>query len=149
VGEVLLIGYGNDLRRDDAAGRYVAAAFEQRSLEGVLHGVIVRSIPQLLPELTTEIGAASRVIFVDAKLGGGAVTTEPVVPTTGPPRSHIGSPGDLLSLMEGLTLDHPPAFLVTVPAFDFSVGEGLSEPGTAAVNEAIDQVGKLIDRLRQ
>ena len=43
----LVIGYGNDLRSDDGAGRAVA----DRISEMELPGVAVRSVMQLTPEL--------------------------------------------------------------------------------------------------
>jgi hydrogenase maturation protease len=144
VVEVLVVGYGSELHRDDAAGRRVADTIECRNLEGVA----VRSITQLLPELTEEIAAASGVIFVDARMGGGKVTSEPVVPTTTPTHSHIGSPGELLGLMERLELHRPPAFLVSIPAFDVSVGEGLTEGGIDAVQTAIVEVERLIGQAK-
>ena len=151
MGDILVIGYGNDLRHDDAAGRCVADAIEKQRLEGVLNGVTVRSIPQLVPELTADLGTASHAVFVDAAVKGvsGQVTTELIVRAVGPVRSHIGRPADLLGLMESLELDQPPSYLVTVPAFDLSVGEGLSEPGAQAVQVAITEVSQLIKGLRQ
>ena len=109
--------------------------------------MVARSITQLLPELTEEIAQASRVIFVDARVGAEEVASEPIVPTNRPVRSHIGSPEELLGLMEWLGLHRPPAFLVAVPAFDVSVGEGLTKRGAAAVQNAIVEVERIIDHL--
>ncbi|MFW2380447.1 MAG: hydrogenase maturation protease [Acidimicrobiales bacterium] len=150
-GDILVIGYGNDLRHDDGAGRCVADAIEKQRLDGVLNGVTVRSIPQLVPELIADLGAASHVVFVDAAVRGtnAQVTTELIVPAAGPVRSHISTPADLLGLMESLELVRPPSYLVTVPAFDLSVGEGLSERGAQAVRVAITEVSQLIEGLRQ
>jgi hypothetical protein len=47
-------------------------------------------------------------------------------------------------MMKWLELDPPPAFLVSVPAFDVSVGEDLTKRGAAAVQTAIVEVERLI-----
>ena len=47
VAEILIVGYGNDLRSDDGAGRVVASRVEAMDLPGV----VVRSQSQLTPEL--------------------------------------------------------------------------------------------------
>ena len=55
--DTLVIGYGNDLRTDDGAGRWVAERIESFDLPGVS----VRSVPQLTPELTLDI-AGTRLV---------------------------------------------------------------------------------------
>lgn len=60
--ELLVIGYGNSLRRDDGVGPRVAEAIEALQLPGVRTLVC-----QLLtPEFADPIARARRVIFVDA-----------------------------------------------------------------------------------
>ncbi len=60
----LVIGYGNDLRCDDGAGRAVADRIEAMALPGVE----VRSVQQLAPELALDIACAETVVFVDASI---------------------------------------------------------------------------------
>src|ERR1043165_3956952 len=59
---LLVIGYGNELRGDDAAGPEVARSIAELQLPGV--EVLVR--PILTPELADNVAQAATVIFVDA-----------------------------------------------------------------------------------
>ena len=91
--DLLVIGYGNDLRSDDGAGRAVAEAIAERDLPGVE----VRSMSQLTPELSLEISGRRVVVFVDADVDAIEVTARTV--TAGPPgegaMTHHGDPATL------------------------------------------------------
>lgn len=131
---ILLIGYGNDLRRDDGVGLVLAGLIEQ-SWRALGVAVTRLSVHQLLPELAEEIAGPeiSAVVFVDAR----AVTSEEVNPqvqvqslaveTQSPSLGHHLNPASLLAYADLLYGRQPPAWLVTVPAADFGYGEGLSE----------------------
>jgi hydrogenase maturation protease len=140
----LVIGYGNDLRGDDAAGIRAAeklAAWSPGSRIIITH--------QLTPELACDIAASSRVVFVDAvaardhaALHVGKISTHPArhVGAIG----HHGDPSGLLQLTSELYGAEPDAWLVGIPAFNFQPGEALS-PGTAKmVDEAVGRIGELI-----
>jgi Ni,Fe-hydrogenase maturation factor len=64
---VLVIGYGNTLRRDDGVGVRVAEAV---AADPRFAHVRVLAVHQLTPELALDIGSASLVIFVDADVRG-------------------------------------------------------------------------------
>ena len=66
---ILVIGYGNELRRDDGLGPRVAA-----SLAGP--GVRALAVRQLTPELAEEVATARLVVFVDARVNPPAATVE-------------------------------------------------------------------------
>ena len=57
----LVIGYGNDLRSDDAAGVRAASLLAEHHRE---HRTIV--VQQLTPELAADIAMADCVVFLDA-----------------------------------------------------------------------------------
>ena len=59
---VLVIGYGNTLRGDDAVGRLVAEEVDRWNRPEVR----AVSVTQLLPELAENVAQAREVIFVDA-----------------------------------------------------------------------------------
>ena len=71
--ELLVIGYGNRLRRDDVVGPRVAEAIENLQLSGVRTIVC----PLLTPELADPIARAEKVIFVDAEIVHGSVFKVP------------------------------------------------------------------------
>jgi hydrogenase maturation protease len=140
VTDVLVIGFGSDLRGDDAAGRHVADAVERRALAGVS----VRTPSQLVPELVEPISRAERVVFVDASLDVDRVAVTPVEPRARSTDSHRATPEELLGLAGALGLPCPPAFLVEIPARDLSLREGLDPRTAADVEIAVEAVLGLI-----
>lgn len=135
---VLLIGYGNLLRRDDGIGRVVAERFVTRS------DVRVLTCHQLTPELTDELMRSERAVFVDATLGG-AAAVRLVSPTENPASlGHVGDPAWLLGLSKAVYGRCPEAWLVTVPVEDVGFGEGLSVDGERMVEVAVRLIEQLI-----
>jgi hydrogenase maturation protease len=120
----LVIGYGNELRRDDGVGPCIARAVADWGLPDVC----ALAVHQLTPELAEALAGAREVFFVDAAAGADvAVQVHPVPPDAGSlPLGHISSAAELLALAEALYGRRPRAWLVSVPARDFDFGEGLS-----------------------
>jgi hydrogenase maturation protease len=135
---LLIIGYGNEIRSDDAVGPRVAreiASWGDPRLQAI-------AVHQLTPELVEMVAAAERVVFVDAGLDDeGAVWTrllEPAAGATGV--THSGDPRELLALADALYGRHPEAWLITVPAASLEFGEGLSVPAERGVEAALRQI---------
>ncbi len=141
----LVIGYGNELRGDDAAGPIVAAAVADWHLPSVR----TLSVQQLLPELTEEIVQADYVIFVDAcrQNCNRSIQIEPIVigdasHDAHPASSHVYEPWTLLKLTESLYGYHPQAWLLQVPIECFDLGKQLSptaQQGCDRVLRTIEQ----------
>lgn len=122
---ILLIGYGNTLRRDDGIGIQVAESLAATDLPGVR----VQTVHQLVPELAAELAEARAVLFVDATLDPGRIAVEltPVAAqeiTDG--STHHVDPRTLLALTRAVYGRAPEAWWLTVPGQDFGFGEGLS-----------------------
>jgi hydrogenase maturation protease len=143
VTDLLVIGYGNDLRRDDGAGRAVAAAIEERSLPGVT----VRSVSQLTPELALEIAGRRSVVFVDADLEVTELTTRPVAAgdLNGGVMTHHGDPASLLSLVATVGPLPEEAVVVSIPARDLGLGFEFSAATAAAVARAVDVIAAIAE----
>lgn len=142
---VLLIGYGNGLRGDDAIGIVIAEAVDAWSLPNVK----VIACHQLTPELSEDISAAALVIFADAAATGtpGEVTVtavEPADPTTS--SAHAGDPAKLLGMAQLVFGKCPPAWYVTVAAEDMGFREGLTETARRGVDEAVVRIRELLDQ---
>lgn len=118
--KALVVGFGHPLRRDDGVGLWVAQRLSD------LPGVEVIAAQALTPELVPKVATADLVIFVDARAGAGPVRWERLRPGPRPSLVHALSPGGLLAWAEYLFGHAPEAWLVTLPARDFSFGEGLS-----------------------
>jgi hydrogenase maturation protease len=141
VTDLLVIGYGNDLRSDDGAGRAVAEMVSDLALPGVE----VRTMSQLTPELTLEISGRRKVVFVDADVDATEVTVRPV--TAGPPgggaMTHHGDPATLLSLTANVGPLPDEALVVSIPATNLEMGFAFSTRTELAIGEAVDLIASM------
>jgi hydrogenase maturation protease len=139
----LVIGFGNPLAGDDAAGPDAAARLDGRP------GVVVRIVHQLTPELAAEVAASDRVVFVDAAVEGHAVTVAALCLEAGAQPStsaitHTLSPQAVLTLAGVIYGRIPPAFLVTIPGRRFEIGRGLSQITRQAIPAAVGAIERLL-----
>jgi hydrogenase maturation protease len=156
---VLVIGFGNTLRRDDGAG---AVAARLLTADPRLAGDDVRILEryQLLPEMALDIAESSLVIFVDADMRGlpGSIEIHPLEADA--PRSnadaraepgasshHVGG-GELVGLAAVLSGRRPEAVAIGIGIADIELGEGLSPAVEAALPKVVDIVVDLIERHR-
>ena len=144
---ILVIGYGNPLRRDDGAGVCLA----ERLANGPLRSrVRVEREHQLMPELAQTISEpdVEAVVFTDAGIGVSDVQlarVEPSIPS--PSVGHHLTPNALLTYADRLYGQRPQAWLVTLPAFDLSYGDTLTRQAETGVSDAVTQVTALIESL--
>ncbi len=146
--EILVIGYGNEIRGDDGAGLRVAEAIEALHLPGVR----VIACHQLTPDLAEPLAVARAAFFADARPAaeGAPIEVFPVLAETKVGFSlHSGSPAGLLALAQALYGRCPPTWCVAIPAVDFNLGETLTETarhGVAAAVAAIQERVAELDR---
>jgi hydrogenase maturation protease len=151
---VLILAYGNSLRRDDGAGFVLGDVVERMLSEAGLEVMRIDS-HQLEPELALDISGEkiSAVLFIDARALPGTpgdnnlrVQFHRVVSTENAPSGmgHHLNPQTLLAYSLFLFKKEPPAWLVTVPGTDFDHGEGLSETARTAINSAPEILTELI-----
>jgi hydrogenase maturation protease len=139
---VLVIGYGNDLRRDDGAGPAVARALARCRDPRI----VAKAVHQLTPELSQELAIAKAVVFVDAAQSKKSVCCRTVAEDVArSPRGHTGDPAWLLGLTAAAFGCRPPSWFVGVPAEDFAFGFGLSARAARGVREAVATVQQLLD----
>jgi hydrogenase maturation protease len=139
---VLVVGYGNELRRDDGVGPRVARAAAAWGLPGLR----ALDVPQLTPELAGELAAMDRVIFIDAALTGDGLQVRFLCPSSAGKAGagHTSDPRWLLALAEALHGHSPTAWLITAPAVDLGHGEGLSPEAERGAEEALRQLALLL-----
>jgi hydrogenase maturation protease len=144
---VLLIGYGNVLRGDDALGPMAVERLRHLLTES-LQNVELLSCHQLAPELAERLAQCDRAIFVDAEACGepGTVGVRRLSPAAAnvPSLTHHVHPAALLALARELYGRAPEALLVTGAAATFDSRESLSEPGYKALHEICRIVPHLI-----
>lgn len=141
----LVIGYGNDLRGDDAAGWRAAEGIEALHLPQV-ETILSR---QLTPDLAASLSGAPVAVFVDAcvdpELDG--VRVRRVHPSVGRgDSSHHAAPEDLLWLAAALYHASPRVWAIDIPASEFEFGAGLSQRTSAAVEVAIARIRDIVTR---
>jgi hydrogenase maturation protease len=146
---ILVIGYGNTLRRDDGAGWKAAEEVARWGCPSVR--VLTRAL--LTPDLADEIEGADLVVFIDARADRpeSGVLLEPVSPPAGAQVSllHASSPAMLLGLCRALSGRAPEAFLLSIPAEDLGFGEDLSASAERGRREALSMLRERFRRMGQ
>ena len=147
---IVIIGYGNTLRSDDAAGQIVAREVEKKNWENVRS----LAVHQLTPELAADLSSSELVIFVDAYVAreneGVRVrqlsrTDEFLINESTASFGHTGDGRSLLVLCQTIYNRTPDAYWVLVPAVDFQFGEQLSPIAERGVVSALAILEKLIN----
>jgi hydrogenase maturation protease len=139
--ELLVIGYGNSLRRDDGAGPRVAGAVEQMALSGVR-----TLICQLLtPEYADPIARARRVIFVDAAVDRtDDVHFRKLEPgETSQLMAHAADPRTMLALSRDVFGRAPEAWWLTIPAVKLDFSEDLTPTAQRGCETAMEKILEL------
>ena len=132
---MLIIGYGNPLRGDDAMGLVAAER---------LGGLAVH---QLTPELAEQIAQADTVIFLDADatLPAGEISVKAIEPADAT-LDHHATPAGLLRLAQTVYGALPKAWLIGMGGESFELKEGLSEAAAHAVGRAAEAAAMLAAR---
>lgn len=141
---LLIIGFGNPLRSDDALGWHIA----QELLRGrVPDDVQVVAAQQLTPEMSEAVSRAEHVLFVDAARHGeaGRLICEQLEPAASSARhTHDLSPAMVLGLAKALYGRSPGAHLLTIAGGSFETGEAMSPAVVAAIPAALQQIRGLM-----
>ena len=138
---VLVIGYGNPLRGDDAFGWHAARRLAQLARHDPIH---VLAVHQLTPELAEPVSNAERVIFIDASHQGepGTWKCEEIEPELGLANSlaHHFTPASLLAYASVIFNVSPWAQLIAFSAQSFGCGEALTPRAESALAEVLQHV---------
>jgi len=139
--ELLVIGYGNTLRRDDAVGPKVAEAVAALALPGVR----TLACALLTPELAEAASQASAVVFVDAAVDASREVQLRKLEPAGSSQimAHAASPGTLLALARDVFGQAPEAWLLTIPAENIGIGEELSDFTRRGLETALEEIKRL------
>ncbi len=145
---ILIIGFGNPLRRDDGVGCRV---IEQ--LKATLQHPSLRYVTcqELTPDLAEPISQAGHVIYVDAdcEIAPGTIERRKVEPCTETElgMGHDIKPCTLLALARILYGWTPPGDLFAIGGQDFEHGEGLTAEVTKAQAEAVSQITDYVEQI--
>ena len=143
MSRLLILGYGNQLRGDDAIGPLAAERLQSVITDPEIE---IRALRQLTPELMEPISRAARVIFIDAALGShpGEIAEREVEPRPAArPFTHHATPESLLAAATALYGAAPPATIITVAAAGFEIGQSLSEHAQKALEDIVGRIAHL------
>jgi len=139
---ILVFGYGNPGRGDDALGPEVVAAIEAAGFANVE----VQTDMQLQVEHITDLEGRKRILFVDADVS----CAEPYVLSTLEPEkdgsytSHAMTPGALLHAYKKVYgADTPPAWMLRIRGYAFELGDPMGEQAGINLAAAIELVKRL------
>jgi hydrogenase maturation protease len=137
---ILVIGYGNTLRRDDGVGPKVAEAVADLALLGVR----ALACPMLTPELAEAVSQAHVVIFVDAAVDAPREVQMRKLEPAGSSQimAHAASPATLLALARDVFGYAPEAWWLTIPVEDLGIGEEFSPLAQRGFDRAVVEVKK-------
>jgi len=139
VAPVLVIGYGNPARGDDAVGPVLAERLEQWLTDSAHVDIEVLTDFQLNIEHVLDLAGRRRVLLIDASAGGQSpfecVRVEPESDDSH--TTHAVSPRGLLATYARLTSHTPPRTeLLCVPGRSFELGAPMSEEARRDVEQA-------------
>jgi hydrogenase maturation protease len=139
--ELLVIGYGNSLRGDDAVGPRVAEAIESLKLQGTR----TLSCTLLTPELAATISRARKVVFVDATVESAAeVELRKLLPAkSSQVFGHSANPVTLLAIAQDLFGHAPEAWSLAIPVENMDMGEQLSALAKRGVAVAVEKIEEM------
>jgi hydrogenase maturation protease len=145
LSRVLVVGYGNALRGDDALGWHAVARL---AADSRLDGARVTWQHQLTPELAHDIAGSSLVVLVDAESGSvpGTLAVRRIEPDPqgDAALSHHVSPESLLVLAGELYGSVPATWMVSVGVAGLDVGAALSPEVEAAIPSVVDAVAGIV-----
>ena len=141
---VLIFGYGNPSRGDDALGPELLRLL-QEGYEADLCDIVTDF--QLQIEHAMDLEGRELALFVDASV---AASPPYEFSRLQPARdesftSHALSPAAVLSVLGQISTAPPPAvFLLTIPGYDFELGRPITEQAAAHLAQACLFVKKLL-----
>lgn len=139
--DLLVIGYGNSLRRDDGVGPRVAEAIENLSLPSVRTLVC----QQLSPEHADLVARARRVVFVDAAVDclDGVKLRKLEPGETTQLMAHAADPRTMLALARDVFGHAPEAWWLTIPAINLGFGTDFSPESEAGFATAVAELQRI------
>ena len=146
-GALLVLGYGNTIRRDDGVGPKVADAIAALALAGVR----TLACALLTPELADPISQVKAVIFVDAAVDAPREVQLRQMAPAGSSQimAHSASPATMLALARDVFGHAPRAWLLTIPVEDIGIGEELSALAQRGLAIAVERIRELASHLAE
>jgi hydrogenase maturation protease len=139
----LIIGYGNQSRRDDGVGWFILEQLAALNLPGV----VLETSQQLEIEASETISRFDAVIFVDAAIPEApeAIQRSVVAPNfQSHAVAHYLTPADVLSLCKTLYGREPKAVLFSIRCCEFNFGTTLTPEVEQAARDVVNQIAEIV-----
>ncbi len=141
---ILIFGYGNPSRGDDALGPELLRLLEQGPEAGLCDMV---TDFQLQIEHAMDLEGRELALFVDASVAASPPyefsRLQPVRDDSF--TTHALSPAAVLSVLGQISTAPPPAvFLLTIPGYDFELGHPITESAAAHLVQSVALVKRLL-----
>ena len=143
--KILIIGYGNQNRRDDGVGWFILEQLAALNLPGV----VLETSHQLEIEASETISRFDAVIFVDAAIPEALEAIQRTIVTPNFQShavAHYLTPADVLSLCKTLYGQEPKAVLFSIRGRDFNFGTTLTPEVEQAAREVAKQIAEFVRR---
>lgn len=146
---ILIIGYGNLLRGDDAAGVLAARELERYFQDD--DEVEVIAAQELMPEMAEVVSRSNLVLFLDGsnQESPGSIDSTPVEPEGDAcGLTHHLSPASLLKVTQQVYGQAPTAMSLTLAGWSFALNHGLSSGTSERLPEFIRQAKEIVATYR-
>ena len=141
--KTLILGYGNQNRRDDGVGWFILEQLAALNLPNVE----LETSHQLEVEASETISRFDAVIFVDAAIPEAPEAIQRTVVTPNFQShavAHYLTPADVLSLSKTLYGREPKAVLFSIRGRDFNFGTTLTPEVEQAARDVVKQIAELV-----
>ena len=154
--KVLIVGYGNPLRSDDAIGLVAADNLSAIPSIACDSSIEIIKCHQLMPELSEKIANSDFVIFIDAAAASqgdypGSLNSFEIEfdPKSSVTLGHHCTPSELVSFSVALLGGRPKALAVSLTAASFDYGETLTEAVQGGISPLIEFITTQIREFRR
>lgn len=147
MNKILVYGYGNPAREDDAFGPVMVDELEQWAKENLIENIEFDSNYQLNIEDSDAIADKDIVVFIDASIE----PIEDFVLTEVTPSDsrieftmHAVSPAFILDMANKIYNKYPKTYLLHVKGYSMELQEGFTEKGKENYDKAISYIKKVL-----
>lgn len=145
--KILIFGYGNPGRHDDALGPLFVQRIEQMNLKNIY----VDADYQLNVELGAELAEYDKVIFVDAsKEGEEPFSIKRVFPSKNITfTTHSVNAESVIAICDEYFGSAPEAWMLGIRGYDFTIGEGITDNAQRNLELAWQYLNKILIQQRR
>lgn len=141
IKKVILVGFGNEYRKDDGLGIKLLDLIEDEKVEKI-------KVQELSYSIIDDIKDFDIVIFIDASLEGEDISFKKIEKKeTFSPLTHHLMPEELLIWAEFINKKSYDFYLLSIRGYDFDFGENLSEKAKINLEKALNFLKNFLETI--